>query len=123
MYIHCPTHLLMIVLLFLIEFATECLIIIRNIQPELNTHSWTQIFQLNSNYVKNNIGIVLIIPRSIHGQLYILQGLHNSPHFSLGPNGTQTLIDFCNVKKVSFYNSNQRKEMTNNGNYTKTTKT
>ena len=114
MYIHCPTHLLMIVLLFLIEFATECLIIIRNIQPELNTHSWTQIFQLNSNYVKNKIGIVLIIPRSIHGQLYILQGLHNSPHFSLGPNGTQTLIDFCNVKKVSFYHSKQNKEMTDN---------
>ena len=103
----------MIDLLFLTEFATECLIIIRNIEPELNTHTWNQIFQLTSNDLKNKIGMVLIIPRSIHGQLYIVQGLHNSPHFSLGPNGTQTLIDLCQVNKVSFYNSNQKKEMTN----------
>ena len=37
---------------------------------------------------------LLIIPRSAHGQYYIVNGLYSSLHFSLGPNGRHAFIIF-----------------------------
>lgn len=53
---------------------------------------------------------VHIIPRSIHGQLYLVQGLSKSPHFSLGPEGVKVLLSFCCEKKIGFCSYNGTSE-------------
>ena len=65
--------------MFVLEFSTQSLVIIRNIDPLLNHQEWKYFIQCSSQDIKSRIGIVLIIPRCIHGQMYIIQGLHSSP--------------------------------------------
>ena len=56
--------------------------------------SWEQMQQLCSDQITRLINEVFFIPRSRHGQIYIVNGLQSSLHFSLGPIGKDTLHNF-----------------------------
>jgi hypothetical protein len=60
--------------------------------------------------MKKTMNYVHIIPRSIHGQMYLVQGLSKSPHFSLGPEGVKVLLSFCSEKKIGFCSYNGTSE-------------
>ena len=77
------------------DYSSQSLVIIRgSTKKQLKFKSWTEIQQLPHDKVTQLISEVVIIPRSAHGQYYIVNGLYSSLHFSLGPNGRHAFITF-----------------------------
>ena len=77
------------------DYSLQSLVIVRgSTKKELKFKSWKQIQQLPNDQVNQLISEVIIIPRSAHGQYYIVNGLYSSLHFSLGPNGRHAFITF-----------------------------
>ena len=77
------------------DYSLQSLVIVRgNTKKELKYKSWEEIQQLPRDTVTQCISEVIFIQRSAHGQYYIVNGLHSSLHFSLGPNGRHAFITF-----------------------------
>ena len=77
------------------DYPSQSLVIVRgSTKKELKYKSWEEIQQLPCNTITQCISEVIIIPRSAHGQYYIVNGLYSSLHFSLGPNGRHAFIIF-----------------------------
>ena len=58
--------------------------------------------------LSNIISEVIMIRRCIHGQMYIVNGLHNSLHFSLGQNGCKELQELLLKNRVTIRHSNEK---------------
>jgi hypothetical protein len=83
------------------EYSAQSLIIIREKNKYLSQFTWDKVLNLPVEEVQSCINEVIIIPRSSHGQFYIVQGLRTSLHFSLGPSGTQAFRDHCVKSKIA----------------------
>ena len=82
------------------EYSAQSLIIIREKNKYLSQFTWDKVLNLPVEEVQSCINEVIIIPRSSHGQFYIVQGLRTSLHFSLGPSGTKAFRDHCTKSKI-----------------------
>ena len=82
------------------EYSSQNLVIIREKNNSLSQLSWDKLVMLPFMKIHSCINEVIIIPRSSHGQFYIVQGLRTSLHFSLGPSGTKAFRDHCTKSKI-----------------------
>ena len=73
------------------SYGRKSLIIIYGNHKLLSFMSWGKMKNLSTTFIAKTIQNILIIPRSIYGQMYIIKGLHNALHFSLGQQGTTQL--------------------------------
>ena len=65
-------------------YSNQSLIIIRGNSNQLSSKSWKNLTNISSTSLRSYIDEIIIIPRSSYGQMYIVQGLQKSLHFSLG---------------------------------------
>ena len=73
-------------------YSNQSLIIIRGKCIHLSSKSWKQITNISLTLLRSHLDEIIIIPRSSYGQMYIVQGLQKSLHFSLGPIGKNEMI-------------------------------
>ena len=90
------------------DYSSQSLVIIRgSTKKELKYKSWKQIQQMPNDQVTQLISEVIIIPRSAHGQYYIVNGLCSSLHFSLGSSGKDAFVTFLCHHGIKVNLSNQ----------------
>ena len=95
------------------EYSCQSLIIVREKINSLSQLCWDKIVMLPITKLQSSINEVIIIPRSSHGQLYIVQGLRTSLHFSLGPIGTKAFTDHFNNFKIHICTMNRIESSSN----------
>jgi hypothetical protein len=83
------------------EYSAQSLIIIREKNKYLSQFTWDKVLNLPVEEIQSCINEVIIIPRSSHGQFYIVQGLRTSLHFSLGSSGTKAFRHHCVKSKIA----------------------
>jgi hypothetical protein len=64
--------------------------------------TWNQLIQFSQSELSKQIDKIVFIQRNGHAQLYVLQGLQSSPHFSLSSTSVKKLIDFCQDKDIQY---------------------
>lgn len=74
------------------KFDKKSLIVIRGNHKKLSSKTLSDIKKMKRS-LPDLIREIIIIPRCIHGQMYIINGLHNSLHFSLGEKGCNIMCD------------------------------
>ena len=84
-------------------FFSKCLVIIRGIHKQWENKSWKDITIVSAKDIITVIHEIIFIQRNGKGQMYVVQGLQKSLHFSLGSHGTQTLIDYCSKANVKVW--------------------
>ena len=90
------------------DYSLQSLVIVRgSTKKELKFKSWKQIQQLPNDQVNQLISEVIIIPRSAHGQYYIVNGLCSSLHFSLGSSGKDAFVTFLRHRRIKINLNNQ----------------
>ena len=83
------------------DYTSQSLTIVRgNTRKYLKFNSWDDMKQLSSDEVIRSIDEVIFIPRSEHGQFYIVSGLQSSLHFSLGQIGKETFHNFLHCHGI-----------------------
>ena len=75
-------------------FEDTSLIIMRASCTQLKNMSWeAMVNRSGKECPKNYIQRIIVLPRPYKSMMYAIHGLHQSVHFSLGPNGVKTLIN------------------------------
>ena len=96
------------------DFSKLFLVIIRGNSSKIDHLTWEQVKNLTQKEIHPVITEVLFIPRSSHGQLYIVKGLNSSLHFSLGCNGQQALSTYLTTYNINKYTINGHETLMNN---------
>ena len=114
-------------------FFSKCLVILRGNHKLWENKTWNQIDNLSNDTIKSTIKEVIFVQRNNTGQMYMVQGLQSSLHFSLGSHGTQRLKSLCkragiclwkgsNTKQITPFISSQQKVYFTKGLYVKSVK-
>ena len=82
-------------------FSKKNLVVVRGDTKSISLSSWNAVQLLSSSNLKHIFEEVIFIPRSENGQVYIIRGLAQSLHFSLGSIASKKLKSFCYDKKLS----------------------
>jgi len=81
----------------------------RFMSQEMACKSLSQLQKLGNKWFRLNLKEVLIIPRKEHGQMYIVNGLSKSAHFSLRSNGVGALRNLFGSKGINVHTANGSK--------------
>ena len=88
------------------SFRMKSLVIIVGDHNRISSKTLLQMKNMTTS-LSNIISEVIMIRRCIHGQMYIVNGLHNSLHFSLGQNGCKELQELLLKNGVTIRHSNE----------------
>ena len=102
-------------------FSQQYLIIIRHHDKNIMLKSWDELNNIRS--ATKAFDEVIAIPRSNIGQIYIVQGLQDSPHFSISMKSYQEyLVSLCLEHNIPCYkiNNNFKNNTNVKGLYVKT---
>ena len=91
-------------------FFSKSLVIVRGNHKCWEKKDWSQIYNIPRNHVLKTIHELIIIQRSDKGQLYMVQGLQRSLHFSLGSQGAKTLKNFLTKVGVKVWKGSHTKK-------------
>ena len=83
------------------EFSMNSLIIVRGDAKKLKLLSQNDLIVMDSEKVQEIIKSIDLVQRNSLCQMYLIQGLQNSVHFSLGKNGSSKLMEFFHKRGVS----------------------
>ena len=83
-------------------FCRKSLVIIRGNTECISHRPWSFVSSAPKSFIGSAFQEVIIIPRSEVGQLYMVQGLHSSLHFSLGSISTRSFMDFLSSYRVRY---------------------
>ena len=84
-------------------FFSKCLVIIRGNHKQWENKDWDEISNLDAKIIKIHIQEIICIQRNDNGQMYVVQGLQNSLHFSVGMLGTRSLIELCSQANIKIW--------------------
>ena len=68
----------------------------------LSAKSFVELEQTSNLRLQKLFFNVMLVPRSKHGQLYILKGLAEKVHFTLGTRGVTKLTQFLDTASIEF---------------------
>lgn len=85
-----------------LAFSNQYLIVLFGVKDDMLQKTWDQLNKCSPSQLKQQIQKIIIIQRNGHAQLYVLQGLQSSPHFSLSSQGTKDIIALCQEKQIRY---------------------
>ena len=85
------------------DFSHYSLVILRCLTKKLHTKSWSEINEMKDTIIQQYLDKVIVIPRNSSGQIYIAQGLHRSPHFTLHRYSLTLFTDFLSKMEIPFH--------------------
>lgn len=85
-------------------YYSKNLIIIKGFPPKFFKLEWSSIVTGSFALYNDGKASITIIPRANCDYMYFAQGLHKSPHFSLGPKATSVLIQLFSAKGIAIVN-------------------
>ena len=77
------------------SFSSKYLTVIRGNTSKISKLSWHELTSTAQKQFSSNVDSVIFIQRGLTSQMYILSGLQNSLHFTLGSIGYSKLLKFC----------------------------
>ena len=86
------------------------LVVLRVVSNDFFSKSWSELKAMSSNALNKSLKGVIVIPRTITGQVYIINGLQKSPHFSAYINASKELEQLCSTKNVPFYKYDRKSD-------------
>ena len=96
------------------DYSKLFLVIVRGDTDLIHHLTWEEVKNLSEKDILQAIRAVILIPRSSHGQLYIVNGLNSSLHFSIGCNGQQALSNYLAKFSISVYTMNSNNSLMKN---------
>ena len=96
-------------------YYSKNLIIIKGFPPKFFKLEWSSIVTGSFALYNDGKASITIIPRANCDYMYFAQGLHKSPHFSLGPKATSVLIQLFSAKGITIVNIRNRTSLGSQG--------